>query len=177
MDILPTLFKCIQFAALKHKDQRRLDDAKSPYINHPIRVATILAVEGNISDEIVLMAALLHDTVEDTATTFEEIEENFGKDVCDIVKEVTDNKSLEKQERKRLQIVNAKKSSRKAKLVKLADKLDNLRDMNKYLPNGWTEERRDQYFVWAKQVVDNLRGTNEPIEKLLDELFHEKGLQ
>ncbi|XP_055381069.1 guanosine-3',5'-bis(diphosphate) 3'-pyrophosphohydrolase MESH1 [Condylostylus longicornis] len=177
MDVLATLLNCIQFAAIKHKDQRRLDSTKTPYINHPIRVATILAVEGSINDPVVLMAAILHDTVEDTATTFVEIEENFGKEVCDIVKEVTDDKSLEKQERKRLQIVNAKKSTHKAKLVKLADKLDNLRDLKECLPEGWTEERRNQYFVWAKQVVDNLRGTNEYIEKFLDDIFYERGLQ
>lgn len=131
--------KCVQFSAQKHKDQRRKDDAATPYINHPINVATILAVEGSINDEEVLMAALLHDTVEDTDTTFEEIEDIFGSVVCGIVREVTDDKSLEKQERKRLQIVHAATASHKAKLVKLADKLDNLRDLLKNTPNGWTQ--------------------------------------
>lgn len=139
-DISMSIFmKCVQFAAHKHKDQRRKDPCETPYINHPINVATILATEGNIKDEEVIMAALLHDTVEDTDTTFEEIENLFGVAVCGIVREVTDDKSLEKGERKRLQIVHAKTSSHKAKLVKLADKLDNLRDLLVNTPSGWTE--------------------------------------
>ena len=131
--------ECLQFAAKKHRNQRRKDAQETPYINHPINVATILSVEALIEDEQVLMAALLHDTVEDTETTFEEIEDLFGVEVCSIVREVTDDKSLEKQERKRLQIEHAAGSSPKAKLVKLADKLDNLRDLEHNLPNGWTE--------------------------------------
>lgn len=133
------LMRCVQFSAHKHKDQRRKDPNETPYINHPINVATILAVECNIQDEEIIMAALLHDTVEDTATTFEEIEEHFGTGVCGIVREVTDDKSLEKMERKRLQIIHAAKASHKAKLVKLADKLDNLRDLLINTPKGWTQ--------------------------------------
>lgn len=170
------LMQCVQFAASKHKNQRRKDPNSTPYINHPINVATILAVEGSIDDIEVLKAALLHDTVEDTETTFEEIEFAFGKNVADIVREVTDDKSLPKQERKKLQIVHAKTSSKKAKLVKLADKLDNLRDLKNVLPEGWTEQRRGEYFVWAKSVVDNLRGTNDVLESKLDEIFKEKHL-
>lgn len=135
----PLFMKCVQFSAHKHKDQRRKDPSSTPYINHPINVATILAVEGNVSNDDVIMAALLHDTVEDTDTTFEEIEELFGPVVCGIVREVTDDKNLEKQERKRLQIVHAATSSHNAKLVKLADKLDNLRDLLINTPRGWTE--------------------------------------
>lgn len=131
--------KCVQFSAHKHKDQRRKDPAGTPYINHPINVATILAVEADIQDEDIIMAALLHDTVEDTPTTFDEIEKIFGPVVCGIVQEVTDDKSLEKMERKRLQIIHASTSSNKAKLVKLADKLDNLRDLLVNTPDGWTQ--------------------------------------
>ena len=139
MNSIASLLQCVEFAAIKHRNQRRKDGGKTPYINHPINVATILAVEANIHEEDVLKAALLHDTVEDTDTTFEEIEGLFGKDICEIVREVTDDKSLEKQERKRLQIVHAATSSRKAKLVKLSDKLSNLRDLQKTLPDTWTE--------------------------------------
>lgn len=102
--------------------------------------------EGDIYDPDVIVAALLHDTVEDTETTFEEIEKHFGQKTRKIVEEVTDDKSLPKQERKRLQIVHAPKSSREAKLVKLADKLYNLRDLEKETPVGWSSERVDEYF-------------------------------
>lgn len=167
---------CIHFAALKHKNQRRMDSVKTPYINHPIGVANILANEGDISDMEALMAAILHDTVEDTDCTFDEIEEHFGASIRKIVEEVTDDKLLVKAERKRLQIEHAKTASYKAKLVKLADKLYNLRDLDKELPIAWTKERSDEYFVWAKKVVDNLRGTNEKLENQLDVLFRSHGL-
>ncbi|XP_075154418.1 metazoan SpoT homolog-1 isoform X2 [Haematobia irritans] len=165
------IMKCLQFAAFKHRNQRRKDITETPYINHPINVAVILSTEANISDVVVIMAALLHDTVEDTDTTFEEIENLFGSDVSSIVREVTDDKSLPKEVRKQKQIEHAFNSSTKAKLVKLADKLDNLRDLQNNLPTGWTEERRENYFIWAKKVVDNLRGTDVYLEAQLDEIF------
>lgn len=108
-------------------------------MNHVINVSTILSVEACITDEEVLMAALLHDVVEDTDASFEDVEKLFGPDVCGLVREVTDDKSLETQERKRLQIENAAKSSCRAKLIKLADKLDNLRDLQVNTPTGWTQ--------------------------------------
>lgn len=166
---------CINFAAIKHRDQRRLDSAKTPYINHPIGVANILAAAGE-SDLNLLMSAILHDTVEDTDTSFSEIEENFGKEVRAIVEEVTDDKSLPKLERKRLQIEHASHCSHKAKLLKLADKLYNLRDLLSCTPEGWTEERSREYVKWAKQVVDNLRGSNAKLEESLDEIFRSQGL-
>ncbi|PIK45891.1 Guanosine-3',5'-bis(diphosphate) 3'-pyrophosphohydrolase MESH1 [Apostichopus japonicus] len=139
-------------------------------------VARILTAEGGISDPIVLQAALLHDTVEDTETSFEELEKEFGKAVCDIVAEVTDDKSLPKMERKRLQIEHAPHKSREAKLVKLADKLYNLRDLEKCTPQGWTETRVQEYFQWASQVVKGLRNTNENLEKELDKLFNKRNI-
>lgn len=116
-----------------------MDTHKTPYVNHPINVCTILSVEAGIKDDAVLMAALLHDVVEDTDATFADVEQQFGPDVASLVREVTDDKSLEKQERKRLQIENASKTTSRAKLIKLADKLDNLRDLLKETPSGWTE--------------------------------------
>ncbi|XP_031618545.1 guanosine-3',5'-bis(diphosphate) 3'-pyrophosphohydrolase MESH1 [Contarinia nasturtii] len=172
----PILYtKCIDFAAKKHRKQRRLDPEQTPYINHPIGVAYLLT-EANVVDLNILMAAILHDTVEDTDTTYEEIEQLFGKTIRDIVAECSDDKSLPKQERKRLQIEHALGSSREAKLVKLADKLYNLRDLERTLPTGWTEDRRCEYFKWAKQVVDNLRGTNDHLENALDEIFKKQNL-
>nr|CAB3252155.1 guanosine-3',5'-bis(diphosphate) 3'-pyrophosphohydrolase MESH1-like [Phallusia mammillata] len=173
---LQLLVSTANFAAIKHKDQRRKDPDQTPYINHPIGVAEILSKEGNVSDIEVLQGALLHDTVEDTETTFEEIEELFGSNVRGIVAEVTDDKGLPKQERKRLQVVNAPKKSKKAKLVKLADKLYNLRDLNRSTPSGWSQERVEEYFQWAANVVQGLRGTNEALEKELDKLFKERNI-
>ncbi|XP_070545815.1 guanosine-3',5'-bis(diphosphate) 3'-pyrophosphohydrolase MESH1-like [Ptychodera flava] len=173
---LQALVECMDFAAIKHRDQRRKNPNKTPYINHPIGVARILAKEAGVSDLKILQAALLHDTVEDTDTTFEEIEECFGKDVRQIVAEVTDDKSLPKMERKRLQIEHAPHISREAKLVKLADKLYNLRDLKEIAPEGWTPERIQDYFLWAAKVIKGLRGVNKVMEEALDEIFTEKGV-
>ena len=175
MDIA-SLIQCTNFAAIKHADQRRKDANKTPYINHPIGVAFILTDMGGVTDMNVLQAALLHDTVEDTDTTFEEIEAQFGKEVRRIVEAVTDDKSKEKQERKRLQIVNAAHSSADVKLVKLADKLYNLRDLLRGAPTGWTEERVQEYFEWSAKVVKGLRNTNKPIEDELDGIFRQRNV-
>src|SRR3990172_294271 len=118
----------MEFAARKHKDQRRKDKDASPYINHPIALANVLWTEGEVRDPEVIAAALLHDTLEDTETTYEELRGQFGAMVDDMVAEVTDTKWLDKKVRKRLQVTKAAKSSRGAKLVKLADKICNLRD-------------------------------------------------
>ncbi|XP_026793559.3 guanosine-3',5'-bis(diphosphate) 3'-pyrophosphohydrolase MESH1 isoform X2 [Pangasianodon hypophthalmus] len=133
---LPLLLEAISFAAEKHRNQRRKDPDATPYINHPIGVARILSHEGGITDIEVLQAALLHDTIEDTDTTFEELEAMFGNKVARIVQEVTDDKTLPKQERKLLQVKHALHCSHQAKLVKLADKLYNLRDLNRCTPAG-----------------------------------------
>ncbi|XP_034049287.1 guanosine-3',5'-bis(diphosphate) 3'-pyrophosphohydrolase MESH1 [Thalassophryne amazonica] len=171
------LLETVNFAAEKHRNQRRKDAEGTPYINHPIGVARILSHEGGITDIEVLQAALLHDTVEDTDTTPTELESMFGLTVTRIVCEVTDDKTLPKQERKRLQVEHAAQCSRQAKLVKLADKLYNLRDLNRCTPVGWTSERVQEYFVWACEVVKGLKGTNSVLEEKLEELFRERGVQ
>ncbi|KAG8575358.1 hypothetical protein GDO81_009536 [Engystomops pustulosus] len=170
------VLEAAHFAAEKHKAQRRKDVEETPYINHPIGVSRILSHEAGISDLSVLQAALLHDTVEDTNTTFLEIEEKFGPEVRRIVEEVTDDKTLPKMTRKQQQIEHAPHCSHKAKLVKLADKLYNLRDLKRSTPKGWSEDRVQEYFQWAFQVVNGLRGTNAVMEKQLDQLFTERGV-
>ena len=170
------LVKCVNFAALKHRDQRRKNSEQSPYINHPIGVAYILTEIGKVDDSATIQAALLHDTVEDTDTSFEEIEKMFGVLVCSIVKEVTDDKTLPKMERKRLQIEHARGASKQAKLVKLADKLHNLRDLTMLPPVGWEESRIQEYFEWSAKVVKGLRGTNRAIEHELDAIFRSKNV-
>lgn len=162
------LIRAIAFAAEKHRNQRRKDSDASPYVNHPIAVADVLANEGGIDDERVLIAAVLHDTVEDTDTSLRELAELFGQEVADIVAEVTDDKSLPKPERKRLQIEHAPHMSEGAKLVKLADKLCNLRDIVVSPPATWTVERKREYFDSARAVVDGLRGVHPVLEDAFD---------
>lgn len=163
--------RAAQFAAWKHRNQRRKDAAASPYINHPLDLAYVLWKEGNVRDPVVLAAALLHDTLEDTETTPEELRGEFGPEVARIVEEVTDTKWLRKRTRKQLQISRASRSSIAAKLVKLADKICNVRDIIASPPADWTEERKREYFEWAKKVVDQLRGTNARLERRFDQLF------
>ena len=140
-----TLLKAVAFAAEKHRDQRRKDAEASPYINHPIALANLLK-QQDVGDIVVLCAALLHDTIEDTETTVAELRREFGDDITDVVLEVTDDTTLEKTERKRLQIEHAESLSKRAKLVKLADKICNLRDMVAAPPATWPLRRKLDYF-------------------------------
>jgi len=168
---LALLLKALAFAAHKHRDQRRKDPEASPYINHPIALADVLVNEGGVTEVEVLCAALLHDTVEDTATTQEELVDAFGSRIARIVAEVTDDKRLDKAERKRLQIEHAPHISHEAKLVKLADKLCNLRDVAERPPAKWDLARRREYFDWAKRVVDGLRGAHATLEAAFDAAY------
>ena len=169
--LMNKLIAAIAFPADKHRDQRRKDANALPYINHPISLANVLANEAGIDDERVLIAAILHDTIEDTETTEQELIRLFGQEITSIVLEVTDDKSLPKAERKQLQIDHAPHISRRAKLVKLADKICNLRDISDSPPSGWSEERKREYFDWAKSVVDGLRGVNPGLEHVFDEAY------
>ena len=170
-DDLATVLKAAWFASDKHRSQRRKDVDASPYINHPLALAHVLATEGGISDAVVIAAALLHDTVEDTETTQEELVCEFGTAIAAFVAEVTDDKTLEKAERKRLQVVQSSTKSHGAKLVKLADKICNLRDIAASPPADWNSDRRRQYFAWAADVVEGIRGTSESLEAAFDEAY------
>ena len=176
MSDIQIILKAAAFAADKHRMQRRKDVEASPYINHPLALAHILCSEGGIRDADVIVAALLHDTVEDTETSAAELAEGFGLTIAEIVAEVTDDKTLPKEERKRLQVLKASTKSDGAKLVKLADKISNLRDIAACPPAEWSDERREAYFHWAKEVVDGLRGVNETLETVFDETY-ERGLR
>jgi guanosine-3',5'-bis(diphosphate) 3'-pyrophosphohydrolase len=166
---LKQLLKALTFAAHKHKDQRRKDPDASPYINHPISLANILCNEGHVTDTDVICGALLHDTIEDTETSEQELIDEFGLTISDIVMEVTDDKTLPGPERKRLQVEHAAHASDKAKLVKLADKIANLRDLASNPPEHWSLERRQRYFDWAKEVIDQVRGVHPVLEDIFDE--------
>jgi guanosine-3',5'-bis(diphosphate) 3'-pyrophosphohydrolase len=165
---LKLLLRALAFAAHKHRDQRRKDPEASPYINHPITLANVLVNEGGITDAETLAGALLHDTIEDTDTTPEELETAFGPVIRGIVEEVTDDMQLPKAERKRLQIEHAPGLSAAARRVKLADKICNLRDVADHPPPHWPLERRQAYFDWAKQVIDGLRGVEPALEQVFD---------
>jgi GTP diphosphokinase / guanosine-3',5'-bis(diphosphate) 3'-diphosphatase len=165
------VLRAAAFAAQKHRNQRRKDVDASPYINHPLALAAVLADEGGIDDAVTLAAALLHDTVEDTETTAQELASTFGAEVASVVMEVTDDKRLPKPERKRLQVEHAATMSDRAQLVKLADKICNLRDVAGSPPADWPLERRQAYFDWAKQVVDRLRGVHPGLEAVFDAAF------
>ena len=173
-DFMNRLIAAMAFAAYKHRDQRRKDAAASPYINHPINLADVLANEGGIDDERVLIAAILHDTIEDTETTEQELVREFGTEVASIVREVSDDTTLPPDERKRLQVEHAASLSRRAKLVKLADKIANIRDVASNPPADWQLERRQRYFDWAKAVVDGLRGVHPALEHVFDEAYKQR---
>jgi len=162
------LFEAIRFAADKHRNQRRRDSAKSPYINHPIEVVQLLWEVGGVRDMSVLLAAILHDTIEDTDARPEEISDRFGEEVLSLVLEVTDDKGLPKARRKRLQIETAPHKSHGAKLIKLADKSCNVRNLISMPPEDWSLERRREYLLWTEQVVAGLRGTNAALEEYYD---------
>jgi guanosine-3',5'-bis(diphosphate) 3'-pyrophosphohydrolase len=156
--------RALAFASRKHSLQRRKDADASPYINHPISLVSILAVEAGIDDRDTLCAALLHDTIEDTDTSLEELAEVFGRQVALLVQEVTDDKGLPKAQRKSRQVEHAAELSPKARSVKLADKIANLRDVADSPPGEWSLSRRQEYFDWAKQVVGRIP---DPPPKLL----------
>jgi guanosine-3',5'-bis(diphosphate) 3'-pyrophosphohydrolase len=166
------VIKATRFAADRHRNQRRKDADASPYINHPIALANVLANEGGITDPAVLCGALLHDTIEDTKTTADELRAEFGEEITAIVLDVTDDKSIkDKARRKELQVEHAPHILPKAKLVKLADKICNLRDIAATPPSNWSRERKAEYFDWAARVIAGVRGTHPKLEAIFDEVL------
>lgn len=164
------LLHALNFAAHKHRHQRRKGAGQLPYINHPLGVANILWDIGGVRDLPTMIAAILHDTLEDTDATAEELEAAFGAEVCALVREVTDDKTLPKSERKQRQIATAALKSPKARQIKLADKISNIQDVIDAPPVGWSLQRRNEYINWAEQVINGLRGGNPLLERRFDEL-------
>ncbi len=167
------LLKALKFAAQKHRQQRRKDQEASPYINHPIEVAELLWRTGGVRDMVTIVGALLHDILEDTNATPEEIAELCGTEVLALVQEVTDDKSLPKQQRKQLQIERAPHKSIRAKQLKLADKTCNVYDITHSPPQSWSLQRRQAYLDWSEQVVAQLRGVNPALEAHYDRILAE----
>jgi guanosine-3',5'-bis(diphosphate) 3'-pyrophosphohydrolase len=167
--MIPEILRAVEFAAVKHRDQKRKDAAGTPYINHPVAVAALLADVEGIRHKEGLIAALLHDTIEDTGTTPQEIEDRFGGNIRQIVMEVSDDKSLEKDTRKMLQIINAPRLSRTARLISIADKIANVSDMIHSPPVGWSAERQLHYLDWSQKVVAGCRGCDSRLGALFDQ--------
>lgn len=168
---LPYILDALIFAAKKHEGQTRKDKERTPYIIHPIGVAYNIIMIGKVYDVDIIIGALLHDTVEDTHTTFEEIRQYFGLKIESLIHELTDDKSLSKEERKRLQIEHAPHTSTEAAIIKLSDKLYNLNDLLYNTPLDWSQERIAEYFKWAQQVVDHLPSANQSLKTAIDTLI------
>ena len=164
------VLKATSFSAQKHIKQRRKDEFSTPYINHPVSVALVIADIGGVNDSEVLAAALLHDTLEDTETTLEELETEFGKKVCQYVLEVSDDMTLSKEERKAKQIEHARHLSEGAALIKLGDKISNVKDVINNPPYDWSLNRRKEYLIWAEKVIDNCPKVNDDLENRFKEL-------
>ena len=175
MNEIVLIARALRFAAERHSTHRRKGQAKEPYINHLAEVAELVAKATEGKDSNLVVAALLHDTVEDTETMPEELIAEFNSDIAQLVREVTDDKSLSKQDRKNLQVANASKKSPRAKLLKLADKTSNLRSIAHSPPENWDTARKQEYINWAADVVAGLKGVNPWLEERFDEAL--KGAQ
>lgn len=157
--------RALDFAARKHMHQRRKGELAEPYVNHLSDVARLLAEATGGDDVTVVIAGLLHDTIEDTDTTFAELAKQFGPEVAELVGEVTDDKTLPKAERKRLQVETAPHKSPRARMIKLADKTSNLHSMIASPPKDWSLERRRDYIEWADKVAAGCRGVDVYLEQ------------
>ena len=165
----PRIMRAVHFASIAHKDQRRKGDGQEPYINHPIAVAAYVMCE---EDEALIIAALLHDVVEDCGVSLDEIAHSFGGEVAAIVNEVTDDKSLPQNVRKELQVQHGGRLSYKAQLIKAGDKIDNLKSLIYDPPVDWDDDRKAEYADWGKRVVDNCVLVGPGFKADYDELYH-----
>jgi (p)ppGpp synthase/HD superfamily hydrolase len=163
------VLKAADAAARWHVHQRRKGPPKEPYINHLLEVAMLVAQASGGNDPTLVIAALLHDAIEDSEVPAELIASTFGEEAASIVKEVTDDKSLPKEVRKNRQVETASHKSPKAKLLKLADKTSNLRAIAASPPADWSVKRRIEYVEWAVAVAEGLRGANPWLEQQFDE--------
>ncbi|MEZ5320106.1 MAG: HD domain-containing protein [Vicinamibacterales bacterium] len=170
--MLPAFVTALAFASRRHVGQLR-KDGRTPYVNHLIEVCDVLVRDGRVGQVDVLMAAALHDTVEDTATTFDEIAQAFGDDVAGLVREMTDDTTLPRTERRRRQVVHAPHLTDAAKLIKIADKISNIRDVVRAPAPDWSMDRRRDYLDWAERVVAGCRGVNAALDAAFDATLRE----
>lgn len=160
--------RALDFAARKHVHQRRKGESAEPYINHLAEVARLLAAAPENRNAAVTVAGLLHDTLEDTATSYDELAAEFGEEIASLVREVTDDKALPKEARKKHQEIHARHASDGAKMIKIADKTSNLHSIVNSPPRGWDLARKREYFDWAKRVVEGCRGVSGYLEDEFD---------
>lgn len=172
-DHLDAILEAVIFAARKHDGQVRKDKQTSPYVTHPLNVARLIRSTGKITDRDILIAAILHDTIEDTKTKPKEIRAQFGEAILAMVLEVSDDKSLKKMCRKQRQVIHAPQLSYPAKIIKLGDKIANCHDVLHSPPTGWSRSRRQKYIQWAADVVALMRGANLALEAAFDSLLIE----
>jgi guanosine-3',5'-bis(diphosphate) 3'-pyrophosphohydrolase len=169
--VIASFLDAIDFAAYRHRFDKTKND--EPYINHVISVCRLIAVTGEESDNEVLQAAALHDTVEKTATKASELNFQFGENVFHLVMEVTDHSSENDSEKFQQQLQRVGSLSKKARLIKLADKIANVKSLLSYPPEGWDIEKRSLYINWADRIISALRGTNDKLEAHYDEVISE----
>ncbi|MCK5823733.1 MAG: HD domain-containing protein [Bacteroidales bacterium] len=170
---MQNIFMAYNYAAQKHKGQVRKGNDKAPYINHPISVVHTLTSTGNVVDNATIIAGILHDVIEDTNTNPNEIAELFSWEIANIVLEISDKKNISSDKRKAMQIFNASKLTHKAKLIRIADKICNVRDIIDFPPRLWNIQRRINYLLWTKKVLDEIKGTHIDLENLYLEVFNE----
>ena len=166
---LRRLTKALVFAAEAHRNQRRKGAAQEPYLNHLIEVLDLVVKVTDGADMDILIAALLHDVVEDTSASYEDVAANFGERVAEIVRENSDDMSLPKAERRLARIAAMPLKSREARLVKIADVISNLRAIAVSPPAGWPAERKLGYLQGCRRLVDAGRGTDAAIERIFDQ--------
>ncbi len=159
------------FAAEKHKAQVRSNPKKTPYIIHPIEVADFVIRIGKVYDRKIIIAALLHDLMDDTNTTYEEISSRFGNTVSEYVKEMTMKKNVSLKEQKKAQIIQAFRQTPNVAVIKLSDKLSNLGTLLHSPPTNWSKDRIDQYFQWAQSVIENLPDSNHLLKKAVKKVI------
>lgn len=158
------LIRAIDFVARKHSLQRRKGSLREPYVNHVIEVSCLLAEACRGDDLTLIIGGVLHDTVEDTGTSVEELRNLFGDEVAELVEEVTDDRSLSRSTRRELQVRNARRKSERARMIKIADKTSNLRSLLFSPPQGWDRARKTEYAEWARTVVQECRGVSPELE-------------
>ncbi|BFZ22055.1 hypothetical protein BsWGS_25094 [Bradybaena similaris] len=173
--MIKEIIRCINYAAIKHRDARRQDEYQTPYINHLIDISYILVNEGAVSDISVIQAALLNSVMEETETSYYELHAEFGEDIANLVKELTSDKSIQKQERRQRLLDSVSRFSPRAKAVLLAKELNMLREYRR-APPAWSKEKLQEYYESSARLISKLRSTNSGIEKSLDTLFNERGI-
>lgn len=169
---LPLVMRAAQFAADRHKAQRRRGAAREPYINHLLEVATLLAASTEGRDPDLVIAGLLHDLIEDQGAGADDIARQFGVGVAALVLEVTSDKSLSEDERNRAHILHAAHKSPRARMLRIADLTSNLRALRQSPPADWSIERQREYFRWAHEVVARSRGLSPQLDAAFDEAYN-----